>query len=767
MNMLGNFSEEAQFVLLKAREEMMALNHPYIGTEHLILSILKNEEVLSQKLGEYGLNYDNFREEIISVIGKGTKCAKFYLYTPLLKKIMENSLLDAKDNNNGEVTPEHLFSALLEEGEGIAIRILIGMGISLEDLYDEFSIKLIRKQKKRKRKLLIDELGYDLVEKAKKQKMDPVIGREKELNRVVEILCRRTKNNPILIGEAGVGKTAIIEALSQKIADGEVPLNLQNKRIISLDMATLVSGTKYRGEFEERMQKILREVEQEENIILFIDEIHTLVGAGGAEGAIDASNILKPALARGTVHCIGATTIKEYKKFIEEDKALDRRFQKIIIEEPSLNTTVLILNKLKPIYEHYHQVKIPDDMISEIVHLSDKYIYYRHNPDKAIDVLDEVSSSISIRETNEVKKLNQLKKERNEVQKDKNAYILDNNLKEAYLSLKRESALTSEINEFELRNKKNYKVVTLEDIAKVIHEKTEIPVYEILKEKASTIEKLEKELKNHVIGQNEAIQELIQATKKMKFGYANNRVKSYLFVGPTGVGKTNLATSYAKFLSGEKNLIRLDMSEYADATSINKIIGSAPGYVGYDDNNTVLTKIKEKPTAVILLDEIDKASPSVLNLLYQILDVGELTDAKNNTVNFRNNIIIMTSNLGFEENKVGFSQDKRSCLESSLKQKLPLPLLNRIDSVIPFNSLTEKDVVCIVKKQLKKLEGKYLDLRLSANLISEIVRESNYQQYGARKISKIIESKVESQIIDRVMNKEKLEVSTLVLQEAK
>ena len=476
---------------------------------------------------------------------------------------------------------------------------------------------------------------------------------------------------------------------------------------------------------------------------------------------------MKPALARGTVHCIGATTIKEYKKFIEEDKALDRRFQKIIIEEPSLDTTVLILNKLKPIYEHYHQVKIPDDMISEIVHLSDKYIYYRHNPDKAIDVLDEVSSSISIRETNEVKKLNQLKKERNEVRRDKNAYILDNNLKEAYLSLKRESALTSEINEFELRNKKNYKVVTLEDVAKVIHEKTDIPVYEILKEKASTIEKLEKELKNHVIGQNEAIQELIQATKKMKFGYANNRVKSYLFVGPTGVGKTNLATSYAKFLSGEKNLIRLDMSEYADATSINKIIGSAPGYVGYDDNNTVLTKIKEKPTAVILLDEIDKASSSVLNLLYQILDVGELTDAKNNTVNFRNNIIIMTSNLGFEENKVGFSQDKRSCLESSLKQKLPLPLLNRIDSVIPFNSLTEKDVVCIVKKQLKKLEGKYLDLRLSANLISEIVRESNYQQYGARKISKIIESKVESQIIDRVMNKEKLEVSTLVLQEAK
>ena len=765
--MLGNFSEEAQFVLLKAREEMISLNHPYIGTEHLILSLLKNDDVLAKRLGEYGLNYDNFKHEIISVIGKGTREAKFYLYTPLLKKIMENSLLDAKDNNNGEVTTVHLFSALLEEGEGIAIRILIGMGISLEDLYDEFSGKLIRKPSKRKRKLLIDELGNDLVEKAKKKKMDPVVGRDRELNRVIEILCRRAKNNPILIGEAGVGKTAIVEALSQKIAVGDVPIHLQNKRIISLDMATLVSGTKYRGEFEERMQKILKEVEHEENIILFIDEIHTLVGAGGAEGAIDASNILKPALARGTIHCIGATTVREYKKFIEEDKALDRRFQKVMIEEPSLDTTIQILKKLKPIYEHYHQVKIPDQIISEIVRLSDKYIYYLHNPDKSIDILDEVSSSISIRQTNEGKKLNQLKKERNEIQKVKNSYILDNNLREAYLALKKESALTSAINEFELKNQSCCKVVALEDVAEVIHEKTGIPVYEILKEKVNMVEKLERELKNCVVGQDKAIQELIQATKKMKFGYANHRVKSYLFVGPTGVGKTNLAVSYAKFLNGEKNLIRLDMSEYADATSINKIIGSAPGYVGYEDNNNVLTKIKEKPTAVILLDEIDKANSSVLNLLYQILDVGELTDAKNNTVSFRNNIIIMTSNLGFEESRVGFSQDKCSSLESSLKQKMPLPLLNRIDSVISFNVLTEKDIVCIVKRQLKKLEGKYLDLKLAPNLVLEIVKESNYQQYGARRIAKIIENKVESQIIDRVMNKEKLEVSTLVLQEAK
>ncbi len=764
--MLGNFSEEAQYVLLKAREEMIALNHPYIGTEHLILSILKNEESLSQKLGEYGLTYENFKQEILSIIGTGTKKTKFYLYTPLLKKIMENSLLDAKDNNNGEVTPAHLFASLLEEGEGIAIRILIGMGISLEDLYDEFSGKLIKKQKRHKRKLLIDELGYDLVEKARSKKIDPVIGREKELNRVIEILCRRTKNNPILIGEAGVGKTAIIEALSTKIAEGSVPLNLQNKRIISLDMATLVSGTKYRGEFEERMQKILKEVEQEENIILFIDEIHTLVGAGGAEGAIDASNILKPSLARGTIHCIGATTTKEYQKFIEEDKALDRRFQKVMVEEPSLKTTIQILTKLKPIYEHYHQVKIPDDMVKEIVSLADKYIYYRHNPDKSIDILDEVASSISIKETKELRKISTLKKERDKIQKEKNSYILENNLKEAYVSLKKESALTSKINSLELENKKTDKTVTLEDIARVIHEKTEIPVYEILKEKIDTIEKLEKELKENIIGQDKAIAELIKATKKTKLGYNTPHVKSYLFVGPTGVGKTNLATAYAKFLNGKKNLIRLDMSEYATEASITKIIGSSPGYVGYDDNNTVLTKIKEKPTAVILLDEVDKASPSVLNLLYQILDEGELTDAKNNKVNLKNNIIIMTSNLGFEESKVGFSKEQTASLESSLKQKLPLPLLNRIDSVIPFNALTEKDITNIIKRQLKKLEKKYPTLKLSNTITTEIIKESKYQEYGARKIAKIIESKLENQIIDKKIKEEKLEISTLVLQEA-
>ena len=390
--MLGNFSDEAQLILLNAKKEMINLNHPYIGTEHLLLSILKNEKDLSDKLSNYGLTYNTFKTEILSLIGKGTKKPQFYLYTPLLKKVIENSLLDAKDNNNGEVTPSHLFASILEEGEGIAIRILIGMNINIEDMYDEFTTKLIKKTKKRKKKLLIEELGTDLVSIAKNKKLDPVIGRDKELKRLIEILCRRKKNNPILIGKAGVGKTAIVEELANLISKNEVPINLQNKRIISLDMATVVSGTKYRGEFEERMQKIIKEVSEENNIILFIDEIHTLVGAGGAEGAIDASNILKPALARGTIKCIGATTTNEYKKYIETDKALERRFQPIIIEEPNIEQTIKILEKLKPIYEQYHKVKIPDYLLKNIVELSNKYIY-DSNRDNTI--LDNIFKNIS------------------------------------------------------------------------------------------------------------------------------------------------------------------------------------------------------------------------------------------------------------------------------------------------------------------------------------------------------------------------------------
>ena len=759
--MLGNFSEESQLILLKAKDEMQQLNHPYIGTEHLVLSILKNESDISKKLSHYGLTYDNFKKEILEVIGKGTKKSKFFLHTPLLKKVMENALLDAKDNNNGEVTVEHLFSALMELGEGIAIRILISMDINIEDLYEEFSSKLVRKTKKRKKKMLVEELGINLIEKAKNNKLDPVVGREKEVCRLIEILCRRTKNNPILIGEAGVGKTAIVEELASQICKGDVPNSLLNKKIISLDMATVVSGTKYRGEFEERMQKIMKEVAEDGNIILFIDEIHTLVGAGGAEGAIDASNILKPALARGTIKCIGATTTNEYKKYIEEDKALERRFQQILIEEPNESATINILEKLKPIYEQYHQVIIPKDMLKNIVELANQYIYERHNPDKSIDILDEVCSMVSIKETNEEKELHHLKKNLLEVQKQKNALILDNDVKEAYGYLKKESVLITKINTLELSPKTKDKKITLEDIAKVIHQKTRIPIYEIMKDNVTSINNLETSLKEKIIGQDKAIAELVNITKKIKLGYSNHKVKSYLFIGPTGVGKTNLAKTYASILVGENNLIRLDMSEYSDATAINKIIGSAPGYVGYQDNHTILTMLKEKPTSVLLLDEIDKAHPTVINLLYQMLEEGKIKDSKFNTINLNHSIIIMTSNLGFEETKVGFCTENSTSMINSLKQKFPNSLINRIDYIIPFNYLKEEEVKEIIKNKLDRLKEKYSTLKYNNSLIKEIAKESNYQEYGARRIDKIIDSKLENLIIDKILKKEPLTINHL------
>lgn len=759
--MLGNFNEEAQFVLLKSRDEMLDLCHPYIGTEHLILSILKNKNSLSKKLITYGLTYETFKNEILKVIGKGSKKSPFYLYTPLLKKIIDNALLDAKDNNNGEVTVEHLFASLLEEGEGIAIRIFIGMHINIDDLYEEFSTKLIKKHKKNHKKFLIDELGINLVEQAKNQKTDPVIGRDEEINRIIEILCRRTKNNPIILGEAGVGKTALVEELASRIAKGAVPINLENKKIISLDMATLVAGTKYRGEFEERLQKILKEITEDGDIILFIDEIHTLVGAGGAEGAIDASNILKPALARGTIRCIGATTNDEYKKYIAKDKALERRFQQIIIEEPTEEATINILKKLRPIYENYHQVIIPEHLIKELVRLTSKYIYNRHNPDKSIDILDEASSMVSVKLTKNQQQINKLKHQLETIKQNKTAFILDNKLEKAYTCLKKETTIASKLNELNLKNETNLKTITIEDIAKVINQKTNIPIYEIIKDNIKSITKLEQVLTSKVIGQNIAITELINATKKIKLGYSNQKIKSYLFVGPTGVGKTNLAKIYASELLGPGNLIRLDMSEYSDSTAINKIIGSSPGYVGYQDNSSILTKLKDKPNAVLLLDEIDKAHFSIINLLYQILDEGQLTDSMNNTINLNNITVIMTSNLGFEENKLGFNNQEKNNVKSDLSQKFSPALINRIDTIITFNYLTEKDITHIIKNKLNQLVQKYPNLTYSNELIKEIIEECEYHNYGARRIDKIIDSKLETQIIDKLIKSEPLSIEHL------
>ena len=760
MFVLGNFSEEAQLILLKAKDEMMDLNHPYIGTEHLVLSILKNEDEVSKKLSKYGLKYDSFRKEIIDIIGIGSKKSKFFLHTPLLKKVIENAVLDAKDFNHGEVTVEHLFSSLLEEGEGIAIRIFVGMGIDLEELYSEFNSRLIKRSKKRKKRMLVDDLGVNLVNKALECRIDPVVGREKEILSVIKILCRRNKNNPILIGEAGVGKTAIVEELAFRIAKGNVPSALLNKKIISVDMATMVAGTKYRGEFEERMQKLIKEVSDDGDIILFIDEIHTLVGAGGAEGAIDASNIMKPALARGAFRCIGATTTYEYQKYIEEDKALARRFQKVMVEEPSEEETINILEGVSSIYEKYHQVVISRDIIRKIVEMSNRYIFDRHNPDKSLDILDEVASIVSIHENINEKKYRDLKNKLVDVQEKKNSLILDHDMEKAYDYLKEEVVLLNKVQEVGFSMQDFKKEVTLEDVASVIHEKSGIPVYEIMKGNNNEIDKMVKELNDKIIGQDDAIRELINTTKRIKFLGNNHKIKSFLFVGPTGVGKTRLAKLYGAMLVGESNFIRLDMSEFSDVTAINKFIGSSPGYVGYHDNHTVLSQIKNKPNCVLLLDEIDKAHSSVINLLYQILDEGVIRDSSNNTIHLEHSVIIMTSNLGYENSKVGFNTDK-IIGNGDIKEKFSSALLNRIDYVINFCYLNEKNIEKIIKKRLDLLKNKYKYFKYSNSLVKDIVKESRYKIYGARRIDKIVETRLENNIIDRIYNKQDLNIEHL------
>lgn len=751
--MIGNFNDEAQNVLMNAKKEMLDLGHPYIGTEHLLLSILNTDSNICERLNSYGLYYDNYKEELFKVIGTSKKKSEYILYTPLLRKVIQSAIIDSKENNDGEVTIEHLFFSMLEEGEGIAIRILIGMNIDIESMYDDFSTSLIKKSKRnKKKKLLVDDLGIDLTNEAKNGKLDPVIGREKEVKRVMEILCRRTKNNPILIGEAGVGKTAIVEELSRLIANENVPSGLLNKRIISIDMATMVAGTKYRGEFEERMKKLLKEIEDNTEIILFIDEIHTLVGAGGAEGAIDASNILKPSLARGKIRCIGATTTEEYKKYIEKDSALERRFQKVFVEEPGVEETKNILFNIRDIYEKYHNVVISDNILNNLINISEKYIFDRNRPDKEIDILDEVCARASIKEIDS-DRLSNIKKEINRLGKEKNSFIIDNNVDKAFDIRKKEVKLMSELNELELSCSNRKNEVLIEDIASVVSNRAKVPISDILSSNIDNIYDIEKKLKNIIIGHDKVIDSLINITKRIKYG--DNRCYSMMFVGPSGVGKTYLSKEYAKILVGESNFIRLDMSEYSDSTAVNKILGSAPGYVGYDDNKNILEEIRNNPNSVILLDEIDKAHSSVINLFYQILEEGKIKNSKGTTVRFNNAIIIMTSNAGFENNSIGFNKSEDNI--TSLKNRFSTSFINRIDGIMMFNRLNEDDIKKIINLKLDTINKKYssININYSDDLIMDIINKSDYYNFGARRLDKIISRGIENNIIEAIINNDK------------
>lgn len=752
--MFSKFSEEAKKVLINAKKEMQELKHPYVGSEHVMLALLKdkNNEYVN-KLKKYKITYKSFKDELIKIVGIGSKESNLFLYTPLLKNIIANAICDSEDKGKDLVDSSDLLFAIFDEGDGVAIRILISMGIDIEEVYNELITDLSKPFKKNK--LYVESFGIDLTKKALNNELDPVIGRDKEIIRLMEILGRRTKNNPLLLGDAGVGKTAIVEELARRIMEDRVSNSLKGKRIISVSMANLVAGTKYRGEFEDRLGKIINELEENNSIILFIDEIHTLVGAGGAEGAIDASNILKPALARGKIKVIGATTKDEYKKYIENDKALDRRFQILNIEEPSLNDTKNILLKLKPIYEEYHHVLISKEIIDDILYLSNKFLYDRKLPDKAIDVLDEVCSKVSISKLDDNSELDTLNKEYLLIKNLKNNAVIKNNFKEASIYKEQELLIEDKINNLELNKIKsnNLKEVTKEDVLKVIEYKSNIPVSEYEK---NNIINLKRNLEKSIIGQKEAINKLCEITKRRGIK-VKDKPLSILLAGPTGCGKTLLAKEYARILYDKDNLIRIDMSEYKESHTVSKIIGSPPGYVGYQDSKTILEEIKEKPYGVILLDEIDKAHKSVIELFLQILDEGKMKNAKGEVVRFDNNIVIMTANIKYDNN-LGFTNNKEKN-EEYLTNILGIEIMNRINNIIYLNELKEKDIDKILDINIKNILNKYnknnLNIKITNKVKEKIKNMSKYQKYGARKLTNIIEEYLETKIIDKIISNDK------------
>ena len=749
--MFGKFSEEAQRVLVDAQKEMSELKHPYIGSEHLLLAILKNNQDLVNKFKKYKITYKSFKEELINLVGIGDNTPDLLLYSTTLKTILENVIIESRETGD-EISVNELLLSLLNEGEGKAIRILLSLGVDINKLYSDISEKRKNKKKKSK-KLIVEELGVDLTKRAKNNELDPVIGRDIELNRVIEILSRRTKNNPLLIGEAGVGKTAIAEELARRIVSGNVPMPLKNKRIISVDMACTVAGTKYRGEFEERIKKMVKELEDNDDVIIFIDEIHTLVGAGGAEGAIDASNILKPALARGKLKLIGATTISEYKKFIEKDNALDRRFQKVFVEEPDKSNLKNILMNLKSIYEAYHGVKIEEKLIDKIIELSDRYIYDRCEPDKSIDILDEVCTKVSLKEAKEEKEIIKLSDCLTKIQKEKNNAIINQNYDKAYSLKEDEEELQSKINKLKLdyMRKEKVKKVKLKDIVEVVSSKTKIPINEISKDYITSINEIEKTLKENIIGQDEAINKLIDISKKIKLGIKDkNKSYSVLFCGSTGTGKTYLSKLFAENLVGKNNVIKLDMSEYSESISINKIIGSPAGYVGYDDNKNILEEIRNKPYSVLILDEIEKAHKSVLNFFLNILDEGNCKDSSGKTVRFDNVLIIMTSNAYASKSLMGFNKNTTN---NSLEDFFSKEFINRIDEIVPFNKFTEEDINKIIIKEANKCYKKYNSENIiSLDMINRIIKESNYEEYGVRKLCKAVRKEIENQIVCNIFS---------------
>lgn len=786
--MFGRFTERAQKVLALALEEAVRLGHKDIGTEHVLLGLIREGEGIAAKaLQSLGLGLDKIQSEVESLIGRGTEQSGGNYtpnYTPRAKKVIELSMDEARKLGHTYVGTEHILLGLIREGEGIAARIMNNLGVSLNKARQQVLQLLGSSEMMASHQPsggnpaantpTLDGLARDLTAIAREGGLDPVIGRQKEIERVIQVLSRRTKNNPVLIGEPGVGKTAIAEGLAQKIVNNEIPETLRDKRVMTLDMGTVVAGTKYRGEFEDRLKKIMDEIRQAGNIILFIDELHTLIGAGGAEGAIDASNILKPALARGELQCVGATTLDEYRKYIEKDAALERRFQPIQVDEPTAEDAVKILHGLRDRYEAHHRVKITDEAIEQAVKLSDRYITDRFLPDKAIDLVDEAASKVRLQSFTVPPNLKELEGRLEEVRKEKDAAVQSQEFEEAAALRDQEQKLREELDQ----TKKDWKErqgqlnmeVTPEDIATVVASWTGIPVVKLKEEETERLLKMEEILHDRVIGQDEAVKSVARAVRRARAGLKDPKrpIGSFIFLGPTGVGKTELARAVAETLFGDEDaMIRVDMSEYMEKHSTARLVGAPPGYVGFDEGGQLTEKVRRKPYSVILLDEIEKAHPDVFNILLQVLDDGRLTDSKGRTVDFRNTVVIMTSNVGASMIKknttLGFTtgdterkyQDMKDKVMDELKKSFRPEFLNRIDEVIVFHSLEQEhieQIVSLMTEELRKrLKEQEIDFVLTDAAKKILAKEGFDPAYGARPLRRAIQRHIEDRLSEELL----------------
>ena len=789
--MFNRFTERARKVIILAKEEAKRFNHDYIGTEHILLGLIREGEgVASAVLQNMGLSLDKIRLEIEKLVqpGPSTVVSGDIPFTPRAKRVIELSMEEARQLGHNYIGTEHLLLGLLREGEGVAAQVLLGLGLDLNKVRNEV-MELLGQgipgqpgvaagpgAKVKGKTPALDAFGRDLTALARDDKLDPVIGRKTEIERVMQILSRRTKNNPVLLGEAGVGKTAIVEGLAQQIVTGNIPELLRDKRIVIIDLALMVAGTKYRGQFEERIKAVMDEIKRSQNVIMFIDELHTLVGAGGAEGAIDASNILKPVLSRGEAQCIGATTLDEYRKYIEKDAALERRFQTIMVEPPTVKETIEILKGLRDKYEAHHKVKFTEEALEQAAKLSDRYITGRYLPDKAVDLIDEAGAKIRLSALTAPPALKNMEKEIEQIRKEKEAAIKSQDFEKAAKFRDQEREQKAELqkkkDDWKKKKVETTLTVTEEDIAQIVSKWTGVPVSKLEEKESEKLLKMEEKMHEMVVGQDEAIATIARAVRRSRAGIKDPRrpIGSFVFLGPTGVGKTLLARALAEFMFGdEEALIQLDMSEYMEKFNVSRLVGAPPGYVGYEEGGQLTEKVRRRPYSVVLLDEIEKAHPDVFNILLQVLEDGRLTDSFGRKVDFRNTVLIMTSNIGAEmlrkQGSLGFKSQKEETTFQDMKKKLldevkrtfKPEFLNRIDDINVFRPLTKEDLYKIVEIEVgevaKRLSEQDIDLELTKEAKEFLIEKGFNPVFGARPLKRTIQRYLEDPLSEEIIGK--------------